>query len=489
MNMEAKTILVTGGAGFVGSHLSRRLAEMGYRVISLDSYFTGSALSHAPGVEYRTGHTRDIATLVPDQVDLIYHLGEYSRVEQSLQEPEVVWDSNVVGTLAVLEYWRARNRSGQECKLVYAGSSTKFSDGGMGRNLTPYTWTKASNTELVKNYAAWYGLPYAITYFYNVYGPGEIAHGPYSTLISIFMQETRHGQPLSVVAPGTQMRNFTHVEDTVDGLVLVGEQGEGDEFGIGAQEGVSILDVAKLFGGAILMLPEREGNRKTSTVDNSRIRALGWRQMHKLDEYIKDEVSKMVIQKQSDNRVLVFTTTFYPNNGPAEEALMTLATKMPEVHFDVITTLFSPEARDVQSPVSNITIHRVGRGAPSDKYLLPILAYRKARELHSKFSYLFAWSIMASYGTIAAVMFKKSASLPLLISIADQKIDGTDRRYRFIMKYILSAADQVSTVSSAQENAILRVGARVASNRVGDVFANQIRFIYNSIVQNSGTSL
>ena len=153
----------------------------------------------------------------------------------------------------------------------------------------------------------------------------------------------------------------------------------------------------------------------------------------------------MVVQKTTDNRVLVFTTTFFPMSGPAEDALISLATQMPEVHFDVITTLFSPQARDVQGPVSNITIHRVGRGAPSDKYLLPILAYRKARELHTNFSYLFAWSIMASYGTIAAVMFKKSASMPLLISMADQKIDGALRRYRFVMKYILNAADQVST--------------------------------------------
>ena len=181
-------VLVTGGAGFVGSRLCERLVATGHRVISLDNYFTGSRDNHVQGVEYREGHTKDIAALVPEEIDIIYHLGEYSRVEQSLTEPHVVWDLNSAGTFAVLEFWRAR-----KCKLVYAGSSTKFSDGGLGRNLSPYTWSKAAHTELVKNYATWYDLPYAITYFYNVYGPGEIPHGPYSTLLAIFQDEIRRG--------------------------------------------------------------------------------------------------------------------------------------------------------------------------------------------------------------------------------------------------------------------------------------------------------
>src|SRR5688572_15057313 len=124
--MAKKTILVTGGAGFVGSHLCEALARAGNRVISLDTYFAGSKETHSDGVEYREGHTKDIETLVPEKMDIIYHLGEYARVEQSLAEPDVVWDLNIAGTHAVIEYWRKRNRSGHETKLVYAGSSTKF---------------------------------------------------------------------------------------------------------------------------------------------------------------------------------------------------------------------------------------------------------------------------------------------------------------------------------------------------------------------------
>ena len=276
-----KTILVTGGAGFIGSHLCERLIALGHRVISLDNYFTGSRDIHVAGVDYREGHTKDIEKFVPETPDLVYHLGEYSRVEKSFEEPALVWDLNKDGTFAVLEFCRKRNS-----KVVYAGSSTKFADGGMGRDQSPYAWTKASNTELVRNYGAWFGLPYAITYFYNVYGPGERA-GTYGTVIEIFRQKFLAQQPLAVVAPGTQKRNFTHVDDIVDGLVLVGEKGEGDDYGLGDERDYSILEVAQMFGTKIEMLPERAGNRMGSVVDTSKSKLLGWQVEHSVADYIK----------------------------------------------------------------------------------------------------------------------------------------------------------------------------------------------------------
>ena len=278
-------ILVTGGAGFVGSHLCRRLQAGGHQVISLDNYFTGTRDNHVPGVDYREGHTRDIAKLVPETPDLIYHLGEYSRVEKSLSEPALVWGLNKDGTFAVLEFARGRGS-----KLVYAGSSTKFGDGGLGRDQSPYAWTKATNTELVRNYGTWYGLSYAITYFYNVYGPGERA-GAYGTVIEIFRQKSLRGEALMVNAPGVQKRNFTHVDDIVDGLVLVGEHGEGDDFGIGDEQAYSILEVAQMFGTDIEMGPEVPGNRMGSDIDTSKTRLLGWTPKRNLRDYIRESLA------------------------------------------------------------------------------------------------------------------------------------------------------------------------------------------------------
>lgn len=273
--------LITGGAGFIGSHLCKRLAREGYSVISLDTYFTGSKDNHVPGVEYREGHTKDIGTVISETPDIIFHLGEYSRVERSLTEPNVVFDLNTLGTLGVLEFWRAR-----KSKLVYAGSSTKFGDGGLGRDQSPYAWTKAANTELVRNYGAWYDLPYAITYFYNVYGPGERA-GSYGTVIEIFNQKRRAGEALTINAPGTQRRNFTHVDDIIEGLVRVGESGEGDDFGLGAPDSYSIREVAELFGGPVTMGPLVAGNRMDASIDTSKAELLGWKSTHSLPDYIR----------------------------------------------------------------------------------------------------------------------------------------------------------------------------------------------------------
>lgn len=276
-----KTVVVTGGAGFVGSHLCEGLVKLGHRVISLDNYFTGSVENHITGVEYRTGHTKDIEQLVPETPDVVYHLGEYSRVEVSFEEPDLVWDYNKVGTAAVLEFCRKK-----KCKIVYAGSSTKFGDGGLGRTASPYAWSKAANTELVKNYGEWYGIPYAVAYFYNVYGPRERS-GRYGTLIKIFEEKMQQGEPLTVVAPGTQKRNFTHVHDIVRGLVMIGEEGEGDDFGIGHEQAFTVLEVAEMFGGEIVMLPERPGNRMDATLDTTKLRALGWEPKHHLAQHIK----------------------------------------------------------------------------------------------------------------------------------------------------------------------------------------------------------
>lgn len=278
-----KKILVTGGAGFVGSHLCERLAEdPNNEVYSLDNYFTGSELNHVSGVTYIKGSTVDISSLVLFAPDMVYHLGEYSRVEQSFEDIETVWRYNKDGIFAVLEFVRKAG-----CKILYAGSSTKFGDGGLGRSASPYAWTKATNTELVMNYGAWFNVPYAITYFYNVYGKREISSGKYATLIALFTEKMRKQEILTIVSPGTQKRNFTHIDDIVDGLVLVGENGYGDEFGIGSPESFSILEVAELFGGKVEMLPERKGNRMTADVMISKTESLGWSPKRTLATYIE----------------------------------------------------------------------------------------------------------------------------------------------------------------------------------------------------------
>jgi len=292
MKLQNKKILVTGGAGFVGSHLCERLLDLKNEVVSLDNYFTGSEKNHIDGVTYIKGDTKDIFKLIDFTPDVIYHLGEYSRVEQSFEDMRIVYEYNKIGTFEVLEYVRKTG-----AKLIYAGSSTKFGDGGIARNTSPYAWTKASNTELVINYGNWFGINYAITYFYNVYGPREISTGKYATLIALFKEKMRKGEPLTIVKPGTQKRNFTHIDDIIDGLILVGEEGYGDEFGIGSDESYSVIEVVEMFldmnieeaikKGKVIMLPERRGNRMDAEVITDKTKFLGWKPRKHLKNWIK----------------------------------------------------------------------------------------------------------------------------------------------------------------------------------------------------------
>lgn len=273
---------MTGGAGFIGTHLCRALRERGDRVVSIDNYVIGSTTNHLDGVEYNFGHTKDMARVVPQGADVVFHLGEYSRVERSFTEPGCVWDLNLAGTSGVLEYWRA-NR----CRLVYAGSSTKFADGGNGEGLAPYAFTKAVNSRAVQHYSRWFDLPYATAYFYNVYGPGEWA-GKYGTLLGIFSAQKRRGLPLTVTAPGTQRRIWTHVDDIVAGLLLLAERGDGDGYGLGSSDEFSVLEIAEMFKAAVVMGPPAQGNRMDVSIDRSKAEALGWVARKNVQRYIED---------------------------------------------------------------------------------------------------------------------------------------------------------------------------------------------------------
>jgi len=287
MKLENKKILVTGGAGFIGSNLCKALILIkNTQVFSLDNYFTGSVENHIQGVNYIKGETVNINDLISFKPDLIFHLGEYSRVEQSFEDIQKLWRYNNQGTFSVLEFVRKTG-----AKLIYSGSSTKFGDNGAGSDASPYAWTKSSNSQLVKNYGTWFNIDYAITYFYNVYGENEISEGKYATLIALFNSKIKKGKPLTVVSPGNQLRNFTHIDDIIKGLILVGEKGNGDGFGIGSKESFTVLEIANMFNGRIELIPERKGNRMTADLVTQKTENLGWAAKKSVEEYISKLIS------------------------------------------------------------------------------------------------------------------------------------------------------------------------------------------------------
>jgi UDP-glucose 4-epimerase len=245
--------LVTGGAGFIGTNLIKRLLKDGHEVVSIDNYSTGKKENHQEGCSYNNFDISDEyvpygrlywphSIKVMDEVgypDVIFHLAALPRIQPSFETPIESFKANVVGTINILE-WARKN----DVKVIYAGSSSVH--GGAYKN--PYTFTKWQGDKLCHMYSEIYKVNVNVCRFYNVYGPYELTEGEYCTVVGIFQKQHREGKPLTITWDGEQRRDFTHVDDIVDGLVLTAEGkswGLTIEFGRG--KNYSINEVADMF--------------------------------------------------------------------------------------------------------------------------------------------------------------------------------------------------------------------------------------------------
>jgi len=275
-------IVVTGGAGFIGTNICRKLVDIGESVISIDDYSSGKRTNHIlhDNIKYIDADTTFIETL-STRPKIVYHLGEYSKVVPSFKDINKIIQTNIYATAKVIEYCKCFN-----IKLVYAGSSTRYAvDGANG---SPYAFSKAKNAELIKNYGKWYGLKYAICYFYNNYGPYHDSCGDgWQTVISIFEKQKKSGVPLTIVSPGTQKRAFTYVKDTVNGLIAAAAREESDEYQLSSNESYNMFELAELFDHNYELIPERHGDRIESTIDvSSTYDKLNWSPKYSLKEWI-----------------------------------------------------------------------------------------------------------------------------------------------------------------------------------------------------------
>jgi len=282
-----KNVLVTGGAGFIGSHLCSFLSNANKNLIVIDDLSSGKNSRLLPETKFIKSKVQDVNTNeLPKKIDVIFHLGEYSRVENSFNDPDAVIKNNLNSCSSALKIARMTG-----AKFIYSGSSTKFGDNGSNKYDSPYALSKYLNTELVNQYCRWFAMKYAIAYFYNVYGPGENATGEFATVIAKFIDRARKHQDLEITLPGSQQRNFTHIDDTVRGLSVIAEKGQGDDYGIASDESYSIIDVAKQISPNITFTPAKRGNRKFAQVNNHKTKQLGWMPQENLNDYIKKQIT------------------------------------------------------------------------------------------------------------------------------------------------------------------------------------------------------
>lgn len=277
-------ILVTGGAGFIGTNLIKRLLQEGHTVQSLDNYDSGLRENEIEGCTYYFGDIRSIGTMDKD-IDLIYHLAGLSRIQPSFQNPNHTFEVNTIGTQEVCDFAKHI-----KAKVVYAGSSSRWHNPYQ----SPYACYKHLGEEICKMYRTSFGVNIEIARFYNVYGPYEVIDGDWAAVVGIWRRQVRDGQPLTIVGDGEQRRDFTHVDDIVDGLYKIGTSNEKheDAWELGTGKNYSINEVADMlvekFGCEKQYIPNQKGNyRETLRENNDAIERLGWKPSDKLRQYIQ----------------------------------------------------------------------------------------------------------------------------------------------------------------------------------------------------------
>ena len=293
--MNKNIILVTGGAGFIGSKLIEFLIKIKIKekIISLDNYSSGYKRNHIINskVKYIKGDNKNINVLLKKykkKINIIFHFGEYSRIFQSFKNYKKCFEYNIHHSSKVIEFAKDN-----KIKIIYSATSSNLGNSGKDENLSPYAWSKSKNIELIKNYNKWFGLKYEFVYFYNVYGPGQILNSPMAAVIGIFEELFKKNKPLTVVKPGTQRRDFTHIDDIVEGCYLAWKKGKQNHYMLGTKKTYSIIEIAKMFNSKIKYLPSRPGERFGSTITNNNAkRILGYSAKKDIRDYIKSIVQK-----------------------------------------------------------------------------------------------------------------------------------------------------------------------------------------------------
>ena len=286
-------IIVTGGAGFIGSNLIKYLLKKtNLKIISLDNYSTGTKKNHInhKNVKYINGENINISKILKrytNNIKVIFHFGEFSRIYQSFLNSNECLNYNIKHSFEVINFAKDN-----KIKIIYSATSSNLGNGGKDEDLSPYSWAKSKNIELIKNYSRWFGLKYELVFFYNVFGPGQIMNGKMSAVIGTFEKLYKKRKPLTIVKPGTQKRDFTHIDDIVKGCYLAMIKGRQDEYMLCTKKSYSIIQIAKMFNTKIKFIKKRPGDRfGSTTINNNAEKILGFKAIKDIKTYIRNLIT------------------------------------------------------------------------------------------------------------------------------------------------------------------------------------------------------
>lgn len=294
--------VVTGGAGFIGSHLVDRLLADGRKVKVIDNFSTGrpeNLEQHKdnPALAVVVGDICDeeMVNSVVEGAERVFHVAALADVVPSIQHPKKYFQSNVDGTFTMLQ---AAHKAGVK-RFVYVASSSCYgipdayptSEDAEIRPQYPYALTKYMGEELVMHWAQVYKLPACSVRFFNIYGPRARTSGSYGAVFGVFLAQMLADKPLTIVGDGTQTRDFVYVTDAVDSLVTVANGDKiGEIYNAGSKRPVSINEIAKLLGAKeTVNIPKRPGEPDCTFADTARIeRDYGWKSKVTIEEGVAE---------------------------------------------------------------------------------------------------------------------------------------------------------------------------------------------------------
>ena len=421
--MGKRTILVTGGAGALGSVMGKRYLEEGHRVICVDNLMKTRDTRNIDGMlhhpNFRFIKHDIIEPFDPgEKLDWIINFACPVSVISLQVDPIHTMKTSIHGVINMLELARkndARMLQGSTADIYGEMKDHPFRerDWGSVNSLSPracYENGKRAAETLCMDHHRKYGTDIRIARIFNTAGPAtQMTDG---RVPSVFIYNALGNRDIVIYGDGKQTRCFLHVDDQIEALDrLMQKEGFIGPVNIGNDEEITILDLAK-------KVIERTGSKSKivfEELDDAPLfrrpdislaeKELDWRPTKTLDELLDDMIVAYRHEGLPEGRVLVFATTYYPDAGLAEERLATLAREMPETEFHIVTTKFRKGLKHIER-MDNVTVYRLGFGARFDKYLLPILGAFKARSLDKKLKFRFMWSLMASYGALAGIILK-----------------------------------------------------------------------------------
>jgi len=496
-------ILVTGGAGFIGSHLCEQLLKENHEVICLDAFYSGKKeniehLLSNKNFSFLKWDVRKPFDKKIQQVDRIYHLACPASPLQYQFDPVLTLETALLGMSNVLKLAR---RLG--ARVLYTSTSEVYGDPlehpqkeSYWGNVDPlgqracYDEGKRAAEALCKDYHNEFDVDVRIVRIFNTYGPRMMFND--GRVLSNFILQALSNQDITVHGDGMQTRSFCYVSDLVDGLIKRMEVKSKDwkPVNLGNPEERSIKDAAEkvieftkskssLTFIPYEKIPERMGDPKQRCPDISRAKELvGWEPLVPFAEGLEktiDDFKKRMINK---SRVLVFSTTYFPLVGPSEKAVQEITKRMNDFDFDIITAKMDKNLPDFEK-IDNVSIYRLGKGKSSDKFFLPLRSFLFARKLHKKYHYQKSWAIMASYGAVSAAFFQFfSRKVPFLLSIYEGNLsDRILKKGKFfspVFKWVLrkAARTQILGDMNEKEKFWLEDVRKVQAVNINDDFDN-----------------